>query len=95
MDDFIGVPIEDRGTAFKSDFEKAIDLCRYLGVPLVTGKVFGPTVCLDYLGFQLDTDRMEIRLPVEKRDKYVTAIDKVLAGRSAGTKRDMLSLMGK
>ena len=37
-----------------------------LGLPLAVHELEGPTTCVDFLGFELDTLLMEIRLPQEK-----------------------------
>ena len=40
--------------------------CRRLGVPVAPAKCAGPTSVLTFLGFELDTNCMVVRLPQEK-----------------------------
>lgn len=65
LDDFItlgppGTPV------CQSNLERMLWLCARLGVPIVPVKCDGPTSVLVYLGFELDTDQMVVRLPREK-----------------------------
>ena len=45
------------------NLQMLIDVCKYLGVPLVQEKVEGPS---DILGIVIDTVRGELWLPVQK-----------------------------
>ena len=47
-------------------------MCELLGVPLASEKCEGPQTCLEYLGFELDTIKGEIRLPEEKLQRLET-----------------------
>ena len=50
-------------------------MCELLGVPgrpLASEKCEGPQTCLEYLGFELDTIKGEIRLPEEKLQRLKT-----------------------
>ena len=40
--------------------------CEELGLPLEAEKQVGPATCLDFLGIELDTIHMQIRLPEVK-----------------------------
>ena len=46
-----------------------MDTCRELGVPLATHKSVGPTTCLTFLGIEIDTLAMELRLPRDKLNR--------------------------
>ena len=67
--------------------------CEDLGVPLAMEKVEGPATTLTFLGMEIDTDRMEIRLPEDKlqriRQELITWL-----GKKKATKRQILSLVG-
>ena len=67
--------------------------CDDAGVPIEEEKCEGPATVLSFLGIELDTVKLEIRLPSDKleRLKLLTAEWK---GRKAGSKRDLLSLIG-
>ena len=63
VDDFLFVvQSTDGGVAARSMLAGALDLCRFLGVPMAEMKTEGPTTCLTFLGIELDTVRMEARL---------------------------------
>ena len=67
--------------------------CNDSGAPVEEEKCEGPATTLPFLGMELDTVKLEIRLPSDKleRLKLLTAEWK---GRKAGIKRDFLSLIG-
>ena len=64
-----------------------------LGVPLASHKCIGPTTCLEYLGVILDTEKMEARLPDEKRLRICEIMGTFMEKKSC-TKRELLSLLG-
>ena len=41
-------------------------VCKRLGVPLADDKCEGPATCLTFLGIEIDTVEMELRLPAVK-----------------------------
>ena len=59
----------------------ALDLCKRLGIPNAVHKTEGPATVIVFLGIELDTVRMEARLPEESR--------------RACSKRELLSLIGQ
>ena len=65
LDDFlfIGEP-ESRECA--DALRTAEEVCAWLGIPLAWEKREGPECVLGFLGVELDTNRMELRLPREK-----------------------------
>ncbi len=65
-----------------------------LGVPLAPEKVVGPTTVLTYLGIEIDTARMELRLPEEKFHSLLNQLNDWHSKRKC-TKRELLSLIGK
>lgn len=71
-----------------------LDLFSYLGVPVATEKVEGPSTCLTFLGLELDTETFEIRLPEAKRSSYLATVSSLLAAGSL-TRRELASAMGK
>ena len=62
LDNFlvIGAPITRE---CKQALETVLGLCRRLGIPISVHKTEGPSVVLIFLGVELDTQKMEIRLP--------------------------------
>ena len=87
---FVGPPATSEcGRALQS----AISICQRLGVKLSLNKLEGPTVSLSFLGIQLDTERLEVRLPEEKMDNLSQLLLEWRQKRNC-TKRELLSLMG-
>ena len=64
-----------------------------LGVPLAPDKVIGPVTKLTYLGIEIDSVSLTIRLPVDKMSKLSTSL-KQWSSRKKCTKRELLSLIG-
>ena len=65
-----------------------------LGIPLAPEKVIGPLNVITYLGIEIDSSKMELRLP-EKKIEEMSGILAQLKGRKKCTKRELLSLIGK
>lgn len=65
-----------------------------LGLPVAMGKLEGPVMCLDFLGFELDTHALEVRLPQRKLVEIRTLVD-MWKGRKTCTKAELESLTGK
>ena len=68
-------------------------LFRRLGIPLAPHKTIGPTCILEYLGIELDTIKMQARLPQNKLERLRVLLDEFIARRTC-TKRELLSLLG-
>jgi len=60
-----------------------VHTCEELGVPLTMEKLEGPLTALTFLGIEIDTCRMEIKLPKEKN---LTAYMKTLITGGEGKK---------
>ena len=69
-------------------------MCELLGVPLAPEKCEGPQTCLEYLGFELDTIKGEIRLPEEKLQGLETLLQS-WEGKKSCTKHELDSLIGQ
>ena len=65
-----------------------VQTCEELGVPLAMGKLEGPSTALTFLGIEIDTSRMEIRLPKEKLDRIRQDLN-YWTGRKKATKRQI------
>ena len=65
LDDFItvGPPSSDQCHRNQTIL---FDTCKELGVPLAPHKSVGPTTCLVFLGIEIDSRAMELRLPQDK-----------------------------
>ena len=79
-------------------------LCKELGVSVAEEKTEGPTTTLTFLGIELDSVKMQLRLPQVKLQNLTSQINYWMQNRSSsgdspkphhtGSKRDLLSLMG-
>lgn len=68
-------------------------LCKELGIPLSEDKTADPSTVLTFLGIELDSSAMELRLPQDKIVKIKNELAFWVSNRT-GTKRQLLSLIG-
>lgn len=93
LDDFITLGEPDTATC-AHNLQVIIETCEQLGVTVAIDKCEGPTVCLTFLGIEIDTMTMEMWLPAEKLKKLQDTLQK-WRGCKACTKRELLSLIGQ
>src|SRR5271169_56840 len=91
LDDFIiffpaGTSIDKAHLKFKST-------CTQLGFMLAKEKDIQGTV-VDYLGLILDSDKMEARLPPNKKDRVISEVTYLLAKKSPVTWANLQSVLG-
>ena len=93
LDDFIllGPPGTNR---CQRNLDRALTICASLGVPLATEKLVGPTTRLTFLGIEIDSLALELRLPTAKLEALRETIS-AWQGKKCCSKRDMLSLIGQ
>ena len=70
-----------------------VDSFQHLGVPLEPSKLEGPTTCLTFLGIQIDTESLLLRLPEEKLSKLKQELFRCILRKSI-SKRELQSLTG-
>ena len=70
-----------------------VNLCHTLNLPLALGKKEGPTTVLIFLGIELDTIKLELRLPAQKLARLNLSLKKWVHLKSC-RKRDLQSLVG-
>ena len=75
------------------NLDRFLSLCTYLGVAMAPEKTVGPENILAFAGIELDTLRMEARLPLDKTTKCKTLISTFLR-RKKVTLREIQSLIG-
>ena len=92
LDDFLTMGPAD-STVCQDNFSTIQRFCQELGIPLALDKLEGPSHSLTFLGIELDTVRMEARLPEDKLTRIRTLLSSWLTRKKA-TKRDILSLVG-
>lgn len=91
LDDFlIAAPDLDKCVNFINCYKS---LCDELGVPLAEEKTLGPATTLNFLGLEIDTIEMIVRIPSEKLTKLHIQLSKML-NRKKTTLVDLQSLTG-
>ena len=71
-----------------------LDLCHYIGVPIAHHKTEGPTNIITFLGIELDSIKMEARLPLQKLIPYSREV--LNASKSSTiTLRQLKSVIGR
>ena len=79
LDDFIviGATLEEATWAQKVNIPKVvIKILRYLGFYISWGKITPPSQVCRYLGLDIDSIRMEVRLPKDKLEKLINLLKK-------------------
>ena len=92
LDDFItmGAPGSQECQANK---DRMLASCRRLGVPMAPEKCTDPAPRMVFLGFELDTLQMVVRLPEQKLQRTRESVREWI-GRKACKKRELESLLG-
>ena len=85
--------IDKTFSACEQNLSRFLAMCDDLGVPMAPEKTMGPSSVLCFAGIELDTDKMEARLPEEKLRKCVTLIYEFLKRKKVSLK-EMQSLIG-
>ena len=86
------------GSPGSQECEKAMDislrLCNQLGVLVAPQKLEGPGTAISFLGFLIDTQKKELRLPGDKLS-HLKGMISAWKGRKSCLKQDLLSLIGQ
>jgi hypothetical protein len=92
LDDYItmGPPHSEICT---QNLEVMLSSCTRLGVPVAPEKCAGPATVMVFLGFELDTNAMVVRLPEEKLQRTLSMV-REWRGKKACQKRELESLLG-
>ena len=72
------------------NLEGIIHTCKQTGIPLEIEKSEGPSPIITFLGMELDTMKLEVRLATDKLVRLLQHWE----ARRVGRKRDLLSLIG-
>ena len=91
LDDFLIV--SPTHTLCKQQLDLFLMLCHYLGIPMAPEKTFGPSSTISFAGIELDSVKMEARLPPDKLAKGKDLILGFLRHRKV-TLREIQSLTG-
>ncbi|KAK3108908.1 hypothetical protein FSP39_018419 [Pinctada imbricata] len=92
LDDFLFMGKHDTNECTKLMTE-FVTICDFIGVPLAHEKTVGPTTKLVFLGIEIDTIEMMIRIPSEKVENLKVLIQTLLRKKSVKLK-EMQSLVG-
>ena len=93
LDNFLLVGVPGSGQC-KEDHRRLLSVFERLRVPIASEKLEGPTDRLTFLGIEIDSQEMTLRLPVRKLLELKSLIAE-WATRKSCTKRDLQSLVGK
>ena len=77
-----------------SNLDIMLNTCDLLGMPVNPAKVFSPTTRLEFLGIVLDSELMELQMSAERLADVFDELRRWL-NNYKGTKRELLSLLGK
>ena len=91
LDDFL--IIDNTLSSCANNLTKFLGLCGELGVPMAPEKTVGPSTVLSFAGIELDTCKMEARLPQDKLCKCTTLIQLFLQRKKVSL-RELQSLVG-
>ena len=93
LDDFLFV--DKAATPFdNSQLQVALLTCRALGVPVAPDKVHRPTEKLTFLGIEIDSASLQLRLPDAMLKELHSTLQQWRVRKSC-TKRELLSLIGQ
>lgn len=93
LDDFIMLGDPNSDTC-ANNLKLILDVCEELGITVAMDKCEGPAVCLVFLGIEIDTEAMGMRLPVDKLEKLRETL-RHWRGCKACTKCELLSLISQ
>ena len=78
----------------ETNMKVMLDSCFNAGLEVNPKKVVGPDTCLEFLGIIIDSVKQELRMSDKRMLDVRTELQSWL-GKKSGTKRDLLSLIGK
>ena len=93
LDDFLLVGPPGNPTSCQSNLAIALETCSSLGFPTAPEKTEGPSTTIVFLGIEIDSILMELRLPKEKLSRLKALTDHWLV-KKAATKRELQSIIG-
>ena len=76
LDDFLFIGDSEENT--REGMACFLEMCSEIGVPISNQKTEGPARYLSFLGIEIDTVELEVRLPPGKLQDYITTLDKAM-----------------
>ncbi|KAL9961224.1 hypothetical protein ACROYT_G030129 [Oculina patagonica] len=92
LDDFLTL-VPPASPICHNNLQKCVHLCKKLGLPLHPDKLEGPATCLTILGIELDSEKLQARLPSDKRDTIIALLEEWSTKRFC-RRREQESLIG-
>ena len=92
LDDFLVVGPPDSPNC-QLHLDKMISLCGHLGVPLATEKIEGPSKRLIFLGIEIDTEKLQAQLPIDKLSRLRQELT-IWQSRKSCIRKDLEHLIG-
>ena len=93
LDDFLDIAGPNQELA-ETHHDLILDMFKYLHVPVAPEKIEGPATCLTFLGIELDTVALEMRLPLEKKVDFLGTVARILETNHV-TSHELASVVGK
>jgi len=93
LDDYLNITCPDLALA-TGQRSVILDLLAYLNIPVADEKVEGPTTKLVFLGLELDTVALTMRVPDDKVQDIVHILTDIVS-RGSVRRRDLVSAVGK
>ena len=91
LDDFI--ILNNAYDSCKAQLQQFLHMRADIGVPMAEEKTFLPTQVLSFLGYELDSVKMEVRLPSDKLQKCLSLIQEFLT-KPKFTLKTLQSIIG-
>jgi hypothetical protein len=76
-----------------TQLQEFLNMCYDIGIPMAQDKTFGPDTTMTFLGYELDSILMQVRLPQDKLDKCTRLISYHLSHDKI-TLRELQSIIG-
>jgi len=93
LDDFLTMG-QPNSKKCQENLDAMICICRRLGYPLSIHKIEGPSTTIVFLGIELESEQLLIRIAEDKLTQLVSTFND-WTQKKACTKRQLLSLIGK
>jgi hypothetical protein len=93
LDDYLIIGAPDSDECQKA-LMSLLEVFQRLGLPVAEEKLEGPCTCLKFLGFEIDSNKMEVRLPHCKLQELKILLGQ-WQGKKSSTKKELESLVGK
>jgi hypothetical protein len=77
----------------KTELHRFLEMCEDIGIPMAPEKTMGPDTSMVFVGFEIDTIKEEVRLPVDKLVKCSQEIKEIVQ-KTKATLREIQSIVG-